>query len=73
MKDFFSHPATIAVCLISALYAVMFTAMYFSEKANTNIAYGQVITTQGDTIIFYGGSLEKPSSQEYRIKNIKIK
>ena len=73
MKDFLSHPATITVCIVLGLYAGMFTAIYFSEKANINIAYGQAITTQGDTIRFYGGTLEKPFLQDYRIKNIKIK
>ena len=74
MKDFLSqHPATITLCLIVVFYAVAFTAIYFSEKANTSIAYGQAITISGDTITFYGGTLEKPSLQDYRIKDIKIK
>lgn len=73
MKDFFSHPAISTVCVIIAFYTFIFIAMFFSEKANTDIAHGQAITTQGDTIHFYGGTLEKPSLQDYRIKNIKIK
>lgn len=73
MKAFFSNPVIATVCVIIAFYAFIFIAMFFSEKANIDIAHGQAITTQGDTIHFYGGTLEKPSLRDYRIKDIKIK